>query len=255
LRRFVDAANQGIACRLADVGVVSSLHKEQQVRSKICEKVLQQTRQAVLEDISFVSSFPSEVLDEAHVQLQQRASVLQEIQQQLAPIVQEMQGLIPKDPPQNSLLDLYQWRIRIDVRRQQLQDEALCLIEENIKLWKKSGELFYNVSFGSQLEYITQIFNLISSGDFEWPKSLFELEEASYFLTRLVENKKSLCTDPRVVNLVRELKGDIDILFEAANRSQYNDILLRVMEHLRFIEDLTSEAHPEEEVEAPEVLP
>ena len=74
-------------------------------------------------------------------------------------------------------------------------------------------------------------------------------------MTRLVENQKSLCCDDRVVNLVRELKEDIDVLFEAANRSQYHDILLRVMEHLRSIEDQMAVARSEEEIETPEVLP
>ncbi len=255
LRRFVDSTSKGLACRLTDVEVVSSLHKVDQVRNKIFENVQRQTSQVIAEDIAFVTSLPLEVLDEAHVAVQQREAVLQDMQQRIQPVVEELQSLVTKEESPSGLVGLYHWRTRIDQSRQQLQDTALSLIEESVRLWRKSGDLFYKEAFVDQLSYITKIFGSISSSDFEWPKSLFELEEASYFLTRLVENQKSLCCDDRVVNLVRELKEDIDVLFEAANRSQYHDILLRVMEHLRSIEDQMAVARSEEEVETPEVLP
>jgi hypothetical protein len=255
LRRFIDRTSKGLSCRLADVEIVTSLYKEDQVRYKICENVQHQTRQVIAEDIAFVSSLPSEVLGEAHIATQQRVLVLEDMQQKIGPLIEELKGLISKEDAPSSLVAMYRWRTQIDQSRQQLQDMALSLIEDTVRMWRKSGDLFYRAPLSDQLAYITKIFGSISSSDFEWPKSLFELEEASYFLTRLVETQKSLCLDQRVVNLVRELREDIDVLFETANRSQYHDILLGVMEHLRSIEDQMAVARSEEDIETPEVLP
>jgi hypothetical protein len=237
------------------VEVVTSLNKEGKIRDKICEHLLHQTRQVIDEDIAFVTSLPSEVLDEAHVATQQRSSVLEDMQKRLLTVVEELQRLVSKETVPSSLVGMYRWRTQIDQSRQRLQDTALSLIEDTVRFWRKSGDLFYKSGCNDQLDYITKIFSSIPSSDLELPQSLCELEEASYFLTRLVENQKSLCFDRRIANLIRDLKEDIDVLFEAANRSQYHDILLRVMEHLRSIEDRIAEAKSEEEVEAPEVLP
>jgi hypothetical protein len=249
------ARGEAMQGSVSSVEAVLTIKKADQLQAKIAESLLEHTRGVLQEDITFLSSFSTQIVDDTHVSVEHREHIVEELEKRVAPFLQELRQMLSKERPKGTFLDLYQWREKIDEDRQGLQDTALCEIEETIHRWRRTEDPFYKKPTDKQLAYIATVFDKISSNDFQWPKNLFELEEASFFLLRIVENSKQLCLDSRVTNLVTQLTEDIDILFESATHSQYKDILLKVMEHLHSVQDLIAEVRLEEKQPIPEVLP
>lgn len=236
--------------------IESVLHDEEHLRDKIEANLLHQTKTVLAEDEQFIQSFSRELLHEAHIKTYHSDVILLELAQLLRPFLERLKNLGKFSAPKKTLLELFQWKLEVDGERQKILDQAICVIEDTVRLWRKTGDLFSKTKLEDQIAYISNILSSIH-GEVKMPEALFDLEEASFYLTRLVDGSPILVEDERILKLIYGLKEHVDHLFDEAKRMGHYDVLLRMIEHLRYIDDRVSEKDAEKSVEIapPEVLP
>jgi hypothetical protein len=219
---------------VAGVEMVSLVQEESRLRRKIYEFCLEKSRDAVLEDIAFIVSYPNELVSSSWIPIEERPELLRRIESTLQPILQELEGLLTRHPRSFDLRVLFQWKQELDEERQRLHDLSLNTIDAEIQqttpLWQTiQGE--GNPEAEQFLEKIE-----VFASEPPWPLSVFELEETSTRLRKVLEAGIADRTNDQVVEFFERMRGRIDVLVESDEGDVHEAVLRRIKEDIRVIE-------------------
>lgn len=239
-REIIAAARTGGVADVSKWAVAGvemlSLVQEDRLRRKIYEYSLEKTRDAILEDMAFIVSYPNELLGSSWIPLEERPDLFRRIETSLQPILHELEGLLTRHPRSLDLKILFQWKKDLDEERQRLHDLSLTTIDNVIK----ETTPFWPTTQGESTEEEFSFMNEIDAFAREpsWPLSIFELEETSMRLRKVLEEGMADRSNERIVEFFERMKGRIDILIESDDGDIHEAGLLRLKEHIRVIERL-----------------
>jgi len=124
VQRFLGESIKGKATAHSAIGgveLLSLLHHPNRLRQKICETIREQAYSVLQEDISFLRSYPKEVL---------QGECLQALEERLYPLFVELTSLLQDVPLSTDFSELFYWRLCFDDRRQSLHDQIVQSVEE-----------------------------------------------------------------------------------------------------------------------------
>lgn len=220
---------------VGSVELLAMLHDSTRVFRKIRDSLEVKTRDVILEDIAFILSYPSEVVEDAVIPVAQRAIVVREIEEALQPILMELEFLLGMRPEAIEPTPLFKWRTRIDQKRQQIHDRAMQVIDDKIHkrtfFWRSLKDLPANeiVPF---LEGAT----MLSENEQLFPLSLFELEEVSSHLREIIEGDASTRQDKRLRQLINHLRSHVETILRSDAGEEHEEALGRIIDQVREIE-------------------
>ena len=218
---------------VASAELLSLVQDEEKLRRKIFGFCLEKTRDAILEDITFIASCPHELVESSWAPLSERPGLIKRIDADLQPILQEFEKLLTRRPQSHDLETLFRWRAELDGERQRLHDLSLATIDAQIQktapLWLTLQSGLGEIPSSSELE--------ILAGEIpEWPLSILDLEETSRRLLRILETDISHRTDERVVAFFDRMRGRIQSVIESEDIHEAS--LRRLQKQVRAIERL-----------------
>jgi hypothetical protein len=220
---------------VGSVELLAMLHDETRLRRKIRDSLESRTRDIILEDISFILSYPSEALEDAAIPAAHRGFILREIEESLQPILLELESLLSVCPPSYEFIPLFQWRVGVDSKRQHLHDCAMQVIDEKIHkripLWRSLKELPAKEIF----PFLEEL-ELVTEKDRIWPLSIFELEEISSHLREIIEGEVASRQDKRLLMLFDHMKAHVEVLLESEGEEDHEKALMRIVDQVRAIE-------------------
>jgi hypothetical protein len=185
------------------------------------EGLEKQTRQALLEDIAFVLSYPGELLENAHVSEAQQSKILRDLEKQLKTVLVKFEKLLDKSPVSEDLYDLFTWRVTLDNERQSLHDIAIKFIEEKLSP--------YRLKFSAAGETVMWMGQSVESLPFK------DLHEAIQYTFELVKSSESARSDDALLEFFAECKQRVQTIFE---EECVEDDRIRLLHTLQLIEDI-----------------
>jgi hypothetical protein len=209
--------------------------------TKIFDSIVQKTTNAILEDMMFLMSYPSEAIEDSLVDSHDRAPLLRQIEQSLVPVLRELELLISHSPTSDDFHALFQWRQDLDMRRQQLHDAGMRIIDDAIHrrspLWRSAERevLPFEDPFLEELEIFT-------SGSATWPLSIFELEEVAERFREAVENELVAAQNERALEFFDRIKSHTEKLANSEESEGHEAALNRIIEDVHVIELLLRRA-------------
>lgn len=242
IQSFVHAGQEGkitetVRGAIGTVELLAMLHDKARLPRKIRDTLELKTRDVILEDIAFLLSYPSEAVEDARVPLRERGDLLRKIEGALQPILLDLEALLSLRPPSTEFIPLFRWRLEVDSKRQRLHDEALQIIDEeihrNVPLW---GPL--KTSPTPEISSFLEHFELLAQGEIPLPFSLIDLEEISAHMRRILELESAYRTNEQWLTLFQHMRSYVESLHESAEGEEHEEVLTRIIEHLRAIEQL-----------------
>jgi hypothetical protein len=203
------------------------MHDESRLRRKIRDTLERQTRQVILEDIAFILSYPSEALEETMIPPTHFGMVLRQMEHELQPILLQLESLLSIPPPSFEFGQIFQWRMTLDARRQQLHDHALNLIDGYIQRARGSSE---------QSEIASLIFDLL--GETAWPLSLFDLDELTSKLHQQFLHSDELRKDTKSIAIFDFVRSHLKSIVELEENIEHDALINRINSSIRAIEEL-----------------
>jgi hypothetical protein len=208
---------------IAGIEMVSLVQEEDRLRRKIYEFCLEKTRDAILEDMAFIVSYPHELVSSSWILTEEQPELINRIEAGLQPLLHEYETLLTRHPRSFDLNVLFRWKLELDEERQRLHDLSLATIDEQIQ---QMASLWSAIQGESASEAPP------------WPLSVFELEETSTRLREVLEAGMADRTNERVVAFFERMRGHIQVLVESEEGDVHEEALLRLKEHVRAIERL-----------------
>ncbi len=219
------------------VELLAIMHDDSRLRRKIHDSLEMKTREAILEDIAFIMSYPSEALAEATIPASQRGEILRQIEEALQPVLLELESLLSSGLPAYEFVPLFQWREAIDGERQRLHDRAMQIIDEKIHgdvpLWRTLKNLPPN-----EVSPFLEEMATFAQSDRVWPLSIFELEELSSYLREIIEEETASRKDERLLVLFSKMKSHLEVFLESEEGEGHEEALTRIVDQVRAIDSL-----------------
>ncbi len=230
VKRFIAASvgeQEALERLVGSVEMLHIMHDEMRLRRKIRETIEEHIRQVILEDIDFIMSYPSEAIEEALIPAPLAGTVLRDVEHDLQPILLQLESLLSIPPPSHEFIPIFQWRVTLDDRRQQLHDHALKIID---------GHIQRSTSSSPQGEIATSIVELL--GETSWPLSLYDLDELATRLHQRFIHSDELRTDARAIAVFDFLRSHLNDFVESEEYLEHDALIERILSSLRDIEDL-----------------
>jgi hypothetical protein len=218
-----DAQSGGMRGALGTVELIALARDEHRPWKKIREGTEYQGRQALLEDVAFIMTYPAELLSHMGVVGQEQAMTLKKIEEALLPVLLKFEKLLAKHPISNDFYALYSWRSLLDAERQQLHDTALKCIEEHIAPYKLKFSI-RDESFFWQGQPVDTL-------------SFEEFNEAFQYIFELVKSTESFRSDERVIRFFNQSKEHLHSQLRSHGELT-DEEQMRLLQTIRLIEEL-----------------
>jgi hypothetical protein len=242
IKSFIQSIREGLVApdvkdAVGSLELLAMMHDENRLFRKIRDSLETKTRDAILGDIAFILSYPSEALEDAFIPAAQRGAILREIEEKQQPLLLELEDLLSVHPTTFELIPLFEWRLGIDQKRQRLHDASMQIIDEKIRkgvpLWSSLKDLP-----SKEISPFLEELDLEAEKDLTWPLSVLELEEVSVHLRQIVEEDIASREDKKLLQIFEQMRSQVESLIESVEGEEHEEALSRITDQIKAIEQL-----------------
>jgi hypothetical protein len=212
---------------VATVEVLTILNDETRLSKKISENLVKQTQQVILEDIAFVMSYPTELVDEDRVPVHAKMMLLQDIGKDLHPVLEQLESLLATHPASHDFSHLFEWRTTLDVQRQRLHDKAMRVIEEKVRALRQT--------YFSMDDPILPLEGEVAMAS---PLTIPEIEESLISLLHVVRRKDTHHFSEKERRLFEAIKRQAQAFLDSEERYEHEEALDRLFSSIQKLEEL-----------------
>ena len=208
---------------VGSVELLALTNDEKRPLCKVRESARRSARQALMDDIAFLTLYPRELVN--HLGEKEQISILKKIEKELRPVMERMEKLLEKKPLSDDFETLFLWRAALDIERQMLHDAALKNIDSHVS--------FHKLKFSVVGENASWQGAKITSLNFA------QLTEVFSYLFELVKSSENLRSDERVLSFFEKTKNHLQTLLGGVEKYPEEE-RMRILQTVQLIDDFTS---------------